>query len=115
MVSGESGPEMLNCLVDMPPKDPDLKREQTHHPRQFADNTYAYPVISRRSGGVSFGVNLNLDKACNFDCPYCQVDRTGDKPRQSISVPATREDLSRMLDACDADGVCRIPKFAAIP
>jgi len=106
---------MLNCLVAMPPKDPDLKREQTHHPRQFAGNTYAYPVISRRSGGVSFGVNLNLDKACNFDCPYCQVDRTGEKPRQAIVVPAIRNELSHMLDACDAEGVCRLPKFAGLP
>ena len=28
------------------------------------------------SGGISIGVNLNPDKVCNFDCIYCQVDRT---------------------------------------
>ena len=60
----------------MPPRNPDLQREQSNHPREFADFVYAYPVVSRRSGGVSIGVNLNLDKFCNFDCPYCQVDRT---------------------------------------
>ncbi|MDA8425712.1 MAG: hypothetical protein M0Z80_06200 [Treponema sp.] len=33
-----------------------------------------YPVVSRRSGGLSVGVNLFPDlKTCNFDCPYCEV------------------------------------------
>ncbi len=33
-----------------------------------------YPVLSRRSGGLSVGVNLFPDrKLCNFDCPYCEV------------------------------------------
>lgn len=98
----------------MPPQDPGLKREQTHHPREFESNTYAYPVISRRSGGVSIGVNLNLDKACNFDCPYCQVDRTAEKPKQAMVVPAIRAELEAMLAACDAQGVCRLPRFAPI-
>ena len=99
----------------MPPKDPGLRREQSNHPREFAGNVYAYPVVSRRSGGVSIGVNLNLDKACNFDCPYCQVDRTLPKPRQAIVVPAIRAELEAMLAACDANGVCRLAKFAALP
>ena len=37
--------------------------------------SYVYAVVSRRSKGVSIGVNLNPDKVCNFDCVYCQVDR----------------------------------------
>jgi histidinol dehydrogenase len=33
-----------------------------------------YPVVSRRSGGLSLGVDLFPDaKDCNFDCPYCEV------------------------------------------
>jgi histidinol dehydrogenase len=33
-----------------------------------------YPVYSRRSGGLSIGVNLYPDrKCCNFDCKYCEV------------------------------------------
>ena len=33
-----------------------------------------YPVLSRRSGGLSLGVNLFPDaKRCSFDCPYCEV------------------------------------------
>ncbi|HKP95654.1 MAG TPA: radical SAM protein [Fibrobacteria bacterium] len=92
-----------------------MQREQSHHPREFADFVYTYPVVSRRSGGVSIGVNLNLDKFCNFDCPYCQVDRTVPKPRQAISVPAIRTELEKLLAAFDADGICRLERFAAIP
>jgi histidinol dehydrogenase len=33
-----------------------------------------YPVYSRRSGGLSVGINLFPDhKRCSFDCPYCEV------------------------------------------
>jgi histidinol dehydrogenase len=33
-----------------------------------------YPVYSRRSGGLSVGINLFPDrKVCSFDCPYCEV------------------------------------------
>ena len=33
-----------------------------------------YPVISRRSEGLSIGINLFPDKKlCSFDCPYCEV------------------------------------------
>ncbi len=61
------------------------------HPRRFAANCYVYPVLSRRAGGISIGVNLNLDKACNFHCVYCQVDRS--EPREEDFV-----DLARLAD-----------------
>jgi histidinol dehydrogenase len=33
-----------------------------------------YPVYSRRSRGLSLGINLFPDrKVCSFDCPYCEV------------------------------------------
>ena len=33
-----------------------------------------YPVYSRRSCGLSIGINLFPDKKnCNFNCPYCEV------------------------------------------
>lgn len=54
------------------------------HTSQFLSYDYVYAVISRRVGGVSLGINLNPDKICNFDCPYCQIDR---------SVPPARTDV----------------------
>jgi wyosine [tRNA(Phe)-imidazoG37] synthetase (radical SAM superfamily) len=45
----------------------------TDHRRDSAGLTYVYPVISRRSGGLSIGINLNPNNACNWRCVYCQV------------------------------------------
>jgi wyosine [tRNA(Phe)-imidazoG37] synthetase (radical SAM superfamily) len=43
------------------------------HSRDLAGLTYVYPVVSRRAGGVSIGINLNPNNACNWRCVYCQV------------------------------------------
>lgn len=45
----------------------------TDHDRDAAGLTYVYPVVSRRAGGVSVGINLNPNNACNWRCVYCQV------------------------------------------
>lgn len=45
----------------------------TEHSRDIAGLRYVYPVISRRAGGVSVGINLNTNNACNWRCIYCQV------------------------------------------
>lgn len=37
------------------------------------DMIYVYTVLSRRSGGLSIGINLNPNRACNWRCVYCQV------------------------------------------
>lgn len=43
------------------------------HDRAAAGLSYVYPVVSRRAGGVSVGINLNPNNACNWRCIYCQV------------------------------------------
>lgn len=45
----------------------------TDHDRDSAHLRYVYPVVSRRAGGVSVGINLNANNACNWRCLYCQV------------------------------------------
>ena len=45
----------------------------TDHSRDSAGLRYVYPVVSRRAGGVSIGINLNPNNACNWRCIYCQV------------------------------------------
>ena len=45
----------------------------TDHSRDSAGLRYIYPVVSRRAGGVSIGINLNINNACNWRCIYCQV------------------------------------------
>ena len=45
----------------------------TDHRRDYSGFRYVYPVVSRRAGGVSVGINLNPNNACNWACIYCQV------------------------------------------
>ncbi len=52
---------------------PDRILDTTNHDRDSAALRYVYPVISRRAGGVSVGINLNTNNACNWRCIYCQV------------------------------------------
>jgi len=80
-----------------------LTRAHSHHPHQFADLVHAYPVLSRRAGGISLGVNLNVDKACNFDCPYCQVDRRIRRARVASDPVRVVAELTRLLDGWEAD------------
>lgn len=59
----------------------------TDHSRDSAGLTYVYPVISRRAGGVSIGINLNPNNACNWRCVYCQVPdlKRGSAPRIDLN------------------------------
>ena len=42
--------------------------------REREKGVFVYPVYSRRSEGLSVGINLFPDKKqCPFDCPYCEV------------------------------------------
>ncbi|MEZ0245224.1 MAG: radical SAM protein, partial [Methylophilaceae bacterium] len=52
---------------------PKPQLDATDHDRDSAGMTYVYPVVSRRARGVSIGINLNPNNACNWRCIYCQV------------------------------------------
>lgn len=68
------------------------------HPRIYRDFLYVYPVISRRSHGLSLGINLNPDKVCNFGCVYCQVDHKT-PPKVTMLVLSTLErELRQMVE-----------------
>ncbi|MBZ0104473.1 MAG: radical SAM protein [Sulfuricella denitrificans] len=74
----------------------------THdHSRDSAGLTYVYPVISRRAGGVSVGINLNTNNACNWRCIYCQVPglQRGSAPPVNLSLleKELREFLHELL------------------
>jgi wyosine [tRNA(Phe)-imidazoG37] synthetase (radical SAM superfamily) len=60
------------------------------HSRDSAGLRYVYPVLSRRSGGLSVGVNLNPNNACNWRCIYCQVPelRRGGAPPVDLELLA---------------------------
>jgi wyosine [tRNA(Phe)-imidazoG37] synthetase (radical SAM superfamily) len=69
----------------------------TAHPRRFETNRFVYPVLSRRSAGISVGVNLNPDKVCNFDCIYCQVDRTAQSETRFVEMAQLLDELEDTL------------------
>src|SRR4051812_15224189 len=83
--------------------DPEARRAFTLHGRVWQSNRYVYPVVSRRSKGISIGVNLNPDKVCNFDCIYCSVDRRkSDTPPpawavREVDLGILRGELTAML------------------
>ena len=92
-----------------------ISREQKNHPRIYESNQFVYPVLSRRSGGVSIGVNLNPDKNCNFDCPYCQVDRSLPGPTLNPDPFSILEELQNIFQFCNQEGSLQIEKFSDIP
>ena len=44
-----------------------------NHDRNIFQGKYIYPVVSRRAGGLSLGINLNTNNACNWQCIYCEI------------------------------------------
>lgn len=85
------------------------------HSRNFEQNRFVYPVISRRSGGVSIGVNLNPDKVCNFDCIYCQVDRTRQSETRFVETDALLTELRGVLDLVVSGELFDLPRFSETP
>ena len=87
------------------------------HPRSFEDNRFVYAVVSRRSGGVSIGVNLNPEKYCNFDCVYCQVDRTvrGGPVLRKIDLPQLADELDEMVELAVTGRLFEGTRFSTTP
>ncbi len=67
------------------------------HSRDSAGLTYVYPVISRRSGGLSIGVNLNPNNACNWRCVYCQVPNLTRGAAPDVDEKQLRDELRGLL------------------
>lgn len=85
-----------------------LKAAFASHPRRFESFRWAYPVLSRRSGGLSLGVNINPDGVCNFDCPYCQVDRRGPQPSGEVDPEGVVAEVRELLARIAATGLAEV-------
>ena len=68
------------------------------HRRDSAGLLYVYPVISRRAGGVSVGINLNTNNACNWACVYCQVENLTRGGPPPIDLDRLESELKGFLD-----------------
>ncbi len=85
------------------------------HSRRYQDFTYVYPVISRRSRGLSIGVNLNPDKRCNFDCVYCEVDRKVPGKATQVDLVQAADELRWLAGHALNGGLGQEPKFSEVP
>lgn len=70
----------------------------TDHSRDSAGLTYVYPVISRRAGGLSIGINLNPNNACNWRCIYCQVPDLIRGTSPQIDLQQLKQELDSFLN-----------------
>jgi hypothetical protein len=74
------------------------------HRRDSAGLRYVYPVVSRRAGGVSVGINLNTNNACNWACLYCQVDNLTRGGPPPVELDRLEKELEQFLgDALHGD------------
>lgn len=69
-----------------------------NHSRDSAGYTYVYPVVSRRAGGVSVGINLNPNNACNWACIYCQVPNLTRGSAPEINLRQLEQELRGFLN-----------------
>lgn len=98
------------------------------HPRNWRNFRLVYPVVSRRSKGLSIGIDLNPDRVCNFDCIYCEVERPDFREgaglvrlpplgviRPLVSLAQIRLELSQLLTMARDGSIWQEPEFADVP
>ncbi len=70
----------------------------SNHNRDVVGLKHVYPVLSRRAGGLSIGINFNTNNACNWRCIYCQVPdlKVGAAPEMNFQL--LEQELRSFLD-----------------
>ena len=84
-------------------------------PRNFLNNRFAYAVISQRVHGLSIGVNLIPDKQCNFDCFYCEVNRSEIPRDREIDVKVMSTELQDLLSLVHENKLREVAWFRHLP
>ncbi len=90
--TGDKASEKSNGLFQVTTRETAFDR-----PRDFLGNRFVYAVISSRAGGLSLGVNMNPDKYCNFDCSYCEVDRSESARGAKLDVDVMALELRKTI------------------
>lgn len=70
----------------------------SNHSRDIAGLKYVYPVLSRRAGGLSIGINFNINNACNWRCIYCQVPDLKAGAAPDLDFQLLEDELRFFLD-----------------
>lgn len=71
----------------------------TDHNRTLNGMKYIYPVVSRRAGGLSIGINLNVNNACNWHCIYCQVPNLTRGLPPTVDLVLLEQELRSFLNS----------------
>jgi wyosine [tRNA(Phe)-imidazoG37] synthetase (radical SAM superfamily) len=102
------------------------KKRSAHHallpsetafgcPRDFLDNRFVYVVLSPRAHGLSVGVNMNPDRQCDFDCIYCEVDRSKPVREARLDTNAMAAELQRTLELASSNRLRELPAYKNLP
>jgi wyosine [tRNA(Phe)-imidazoG37] synthetase (radical SAM superfamily) len=84
-------------------------------PRDFLGNRFVYAVISPRARGLSIGVNMNPDRQCNFDCPYCEVNRCAPVVDTHLDVDVMAMELHKTLALVRSGELRQMSFFSTVP
>lgn len=86
-----------------------------NQPREFFENRYVYAVISSRARGLTIGVNMNPNQACNYACPYCEVVRTPKPAELKLDLKALTRELINVTALAQCGRMRELKQFAAAP
>lgn len=84
-------------------------------PQDFLKNRFIYVVISARARGLSVGVNMSPSKRCDFDCPYCEVNRQTPPREQHLQVEVMARELENTLADINSGRLREHPRLGALP
>jgi wyosine [tRNA(Phe)-imidazoG37] synthetase (radical SAM superfamily) len=83
--------------------------------REFRDNKFVYTLISQRNRGLCIGVNLVPDKQCNFNCSYCEVDRSKPGGASEVDVERMQVELRETLRLVMTNHLRSLPGYESLP
>jgi wyosine [tRNA(Phe)-imidazoG37] synthetase (radical SAM superfamily) len=85
------------------------------YPRNFLENRFVYFAISPRARGLSIGINVNPDRKCNFDCVYCEVDRTAGIAETEFDCDVAAAELEEALRLVQTGSIRLLRPYRALP
>ena len=85
------------------------------YPRNFLGHRFVYLVVSPRARGLSIGINFNPDKRCNFDCVYCEVDRSVPGRDRELDVDVMADELTATIEASITGTLRDMPIYQNLP
>jgi len=96
-------------------KKPKVAPNPFGRPPEFLGNRFVYAVISQRAHGLSIGINLNPDKICNYDCAYCEVNRSIPARDTLVDLNVMSAELENLLTMTHQGRLREYPYFQTVP